>query len=1227
MRKFVSIQILLFLLCSIVVNSQSKLYFWGNDIIKFNRDTNNYQTIIYGTQNGLASPEITCLAQDSKGYIWAGTSAGLSRFDGIRFENFFKADDHFTGNIYAVKQDPVRNVVWVACDAGLCFLSNNQLHLVPFIEKDITVYDIYFLPDKNMWIGTGKGPALFTEKKINDLVFGEKISVTSFLLPQWKLFKNVNTSAYKITSNENGDIYFAGAGNIFFYDAKNLKKIWTSQHQQNNNDYVVGMVPGKEDAIYFATIFSGLYSIKKEEIIKLPADNNIAGDLIEHNGQIFYFTMGGIYEFFPSTNNLKKISEVPEHLNIWTSCLLVDNENNLWIGMHDNLLYQKPRIFFSYNNLQNIETELYSVFQLKNNQLLFGANRGKVYRKEGTTFKNIFGAGRAVPNAEIESIYEDRRGWLWLGTGYNGIAVIRNNKTWHITKADGLSNNSNYFFYEDAAGNIYTGGDGGFSRINFDSSVNLFRFKNFYYRVAGENLETFKNCIMGPDGTIWLSGQKGIFCFKNDSLIHYRLSDKINFSIADIKKDNAGNVWMATKGDGILQCFFDAHNSLQLRKIFTEKDGLQSNIYLSITTDHENNVWAGSYSGITSIEEGNDKKYSLTNYTSSDGFLSSNYQSLKLFCDGKDTVWAATSSGLTSFYAGNIILNKKLILDFTNILLLDTSKEISYYKKNQDSVIEFPYFLNDIEFQFKAISLSDPQKIVYSYRLISSEDSAWLEWNNKQIAVFQNLSPGIYTFQVKASIGNNNVTKPIAFSFIIKKPFWLSWWFIFSAILIGILIIYLLQKKLKRNIQVKHEEKIKSQKLISENLQYQLEVEQVTNYFTASMSTRETVDDLLWDVARQCISKLNFEDCVIYIKDVNTSMLIQKAAWGPKGKSNELNDGKNGKIISPIEIPLGKGIVGTVASTGIAEIIPDVTIDSRYIKDDAQRYSEIAVPVIYDNKVLGVIDSESNKKNFYSQRHLKILTTIASHCAERIVKLRTEENLQNNKLELLQAQNRLAEEKLTALRSQMNPHFIFNCLNSIQQFILTGEVDNANKYLSQFSKLIRLVLQYSENNFISLEEEINMLQLYLSLEKTRFGNSFEYKIFVDEELDTDEIKIPNLMIQPFVENAIWHGLMHKEGDRKIDISFELKNDESIICIVTDNGIGRKRAAEIRKMKSVEIKHQSKGMQLIKDKIDVLKQQFKSDVLVEIYDVANIDGDVQGTKVLIQLPLQYQDNGF
>jgi ligand-binding sensor domain-containing protein/putative methionine-R-sulfoxide reductase with GAF domain len=1208
-------------LYSLVLHSQPKSFFWGNDVINFTTDESHYQTIVYGTKNGLASSEITCLTQDSKGYIWIGTSAGLSRYGGINFKNFLKADNHFTGKIYAVREDTLHKVLWVACDAGLCYFRNQQLHFVHFKERNVSVYDIYFR-DNGMWIGTGKGPAFFQEKIIPGFVFDSTISLASFLLPQWSTVSSTNSPVYKIICSENEKIYFAGEGTLFLYNKNLLKKIWTSPHQQNNNDNVVGMVTGNADTVFFASAFGGMYYVKNEEVKGLPDDNYIAGDLIKHKGQIYYFTSGGIYRFLTSTMSLKKISEVPENLNIWISCLLIDNENNLWIGLHDNLLYQKSKMFFTYiNNSGSSSAELYSVGQLKNNQLLFGANRGKVYKKTGRTFENIFGTKQLVPHAEIKGIYEDSRGWLWFGSGYEGIAVSINNKIWNITKANGLSNNSNYFFYEDAAGNIYSGGDGGFSKINFDSSLNRFLFKNYYYKVAGENLETFKTCIGGADGSLWMGGEKGIFHFKNDSLIHYFVNGEINSSVTDIKKDKSNNVWIATKGAGIWQCYFDGHNLLRPKKVFTQKDGLQSDIYLSITIDNENNIWAGGYSAITSIKK-NNKSYNITNYTSNDGFLSSNYQSLRIFCDTRDTIWVATSSGLTSFYAKNTGISRQLLLNFTNISLLDTSKKIDSYKRN-GAIPELPYFLNGIEFQFKAICLSNPQKINYSYRLMGLEDTAWLEWDNKEIAVYQNLPPGIYSFQVKASLGNNNIiTKPVTFSFLIKRPFWLSWWFIILCSALILFGIYVLQKKWKKNIQIKHEQKINTQKLISENLQYQLEIEQVTNYFTTSMSATETVDELLWDVARQCISKLNFEDCVIYMKDETSNKLIQKAAWGPKSNANNSEKGKAGKILSPIEIPVGSGIVGTVAATGIAEIVSDVTKDERYIKDDIQRFSEIAVPIIYDKNILGVIDSESHEKNFYTQHHLKILTTIASHCAERIVKLKTEENLHRNELELLQMQNRLAEEKLTALRSQMNPHFIFNCLNSIQQFILNGQVDNANKYLSQFSRLIRLVLQYSENNFISLEEEINMLQLYLSLEKTRFGDSFEYKINVEEDLDTDEIKIPNLMIQPFVENAIWHGLMHKEGNRRIHISFQLKEDQFIICEVTDNGIGRKKAAEIKNAKSLDIKHNSKGMQLIKDKIDILKQQFKSDVSIEIADVTNINDETDGTSVIIKLPLQY-----
>ena len=1195
--------------------------FSDKDKIQFFTDTNAYETKVFGTQNGLPSPEISSLAQDSKGYIWVGTSWGASRFDGITFTNFLKAGNQFLDKVYTIKEDTLRKIIWMACDGGLFYLSKSKLYLANLIEPSASIYDLCLLDDESIWIGTGEGPVHLDPKNITTLLSGKKISLKPLLFPEWANL-SANYPAYKIINSKSGNIYFAGEGSVFSFINKKLSLIWSSSRQENNNDQVIEMIQGQNDSILFASVFSGIFSIKGNDVKQVYNDEKYtSADLVKHNGQIYYLTTGGLFQLFISTRQVKKISAVPGNLNAWISCLLVDNEDNLWIGMPDNLLYQKPRIFIDYKSKGISPPELYSIFQQKNNQLLFGANRGKVYKKQGTFFENIFGNGQAVKRAEIKSIYEDSHGWLWLGTGNEGIAIVKNNKVFHYSKSDELSTNNNDFFYEDNEKNIFTGGDGGFSKITYQPQSNSFRFKNFYYKATGQNIESFKNCIAGPDNSLWLAGQQGVFLLKADTLKRYFLNEEKNINITGMKKDQSGEIWFSTKGDGIWECYFDKNNMLQLKRKFTVKVGLLSDIFLDITTDNEDNIWAGSYSGITSIKRDN-QNYFVTNYTSSDGFLSSNYKSLKIFCDDKDTVWVATSSGLVSLYTGRADLNKKLILNFLNISLIDTSKKIASYQNNEgNSITHLPYYLNDIEFHYKAICLSDPQNIKYFTRLIGLPDTSWLPRTNKEIAIYQNLRPGDYSFEVKTSLNNDHTTLQIAYHFVIDEPFWLRWWFLLPCVLLGLFLIFVITKKWRQNLQRKNEERIKIQESISEHLQYRLEIEQVTTYFATLMGSSGSIDGLLWNIARHCISKLNFEDCVIYLLDSTRNVLVQKAALGPKSVYNrEIGDYDN-TILGPIEIPVGQGITGTVALTGIAEIVPDVTKDARYIKDDEQRFSELTVPIIYNKEVLGVIDSENKNKNFYSPRHLQILTAIASHCAERIVKMKADEAIQRNEDEILNVKNRLAEEKLTALRSQMNPHFIFNSLNSIQQYILKGEMDNANKYLSKFSKLIRLVLQYSEYNFISLDAEINMLQLYLSVEKTRFGNSFEYKILIEDDLELEEIKIPNLMIQPFVENAIWHGLMHKTGDRKIDIVFHLKNNDSIVCVVTDNGIGRGKANEIKNARPLALNHESKGMQLVKDKIDVLKHQFKSEISIEIYDITDMEGEVCGTKVVLQLPVQ------
>ncbi len=212
---------------------------------------------------------------------------------------------------------------------------------------------------------------------------------------------------------------------------------------------------------------------------------------------------------------------------------------------------------------------------------------------------------------------------------------------------------------------------------------------------------------------------------------------------------------------------------------------------------------------------------------------------------------------------------------------------------------------------------------------------------------------------------------------------------------------------------------------------------------------------------------------------------------------------------------------------------------------------------------------------------------------------------------------RLSNAELKALRSQMNPHFVFNAINSVQYFITNNDPASSQKYLSKFAKLIRYVVDNSKPAAIPLSRELEALNLYLDLESLRFENKFEYNINVAVDVDTENIQIPSMLIQPFVENAIWHGLMHKGSKGKININISLK-DQVLICVIEDNGIGRKRSQEILKEKNSEF-HKSVGMSITQERLDIINQKNNSNLTMKIIDLENSKGESIGTRVELILP--------
>lgn len=205
------------------------------------------------------------------------------------------------------------------------------------------------------------------------------------------------------------------------------------------------------------------------------------------------------------------------------------------------------------------------------------------------------------------------------------------------------------------------------------------------------------------------------------------------------------------------------------------------------------------------------------------------------------------------------------------------------------------------------------------------------------------------------------------------------------------------------------------------------------------------------------------------------------------------------------------------------------------------------------------------------------------------------------------------------LRSQMNPHFLFNSLNSIKLYIINNEKEKAVFYLNKFSKLMRNILNNSQEKEITLKEELDMTELYMNLENIRFDEQINFNIIHDKNLNLENIKVPSLILQPFVENAIWHGLSNKSGDKNLKINILKISEKNIAIEIIDNGIGRIKAAEIKAQK-ISKQQESMGLKITKSRLENFAKNMNGEISIEFVDLIDSKNEALGTKVIISLPI-------
>lgn len=219
-------------------------------------------------------------------------------------------------------------------------------------------------------------------------------------------------------------------------------------------------------------------------------------------------------------------------------------------------------------------------------------------------------------------------------------------------------------------------------------------------------------------------------------------------------------------------------------------------------------------------------------------------------------------------------------------------------------------------------------------------------------------------------------------------------------------------------------------------------------------------------------------------------------------------------------------------------------------------------------------------------------------------------------------EKQLAEVEMTALRAQMNPHFLFNSLNSIKYYIIKNKSEEAAEYLTKFSRLIRLILNNSRSELVPLDQEIEALDLYIQMESLRFEQGFEFDLIYPETVKSLDLSIPPLLIQPYVENSIWHGLMHKETKGKLIVEFSIQWDR-LFCSIIDDGIGREAASRIKSKSS--LKNKSHGLNITSKRLDYINEIYKTNSQLEIKDLKDEKGMPTGTQVLISIPKMHEKN--
>ena len=1184
----------------------------------------------YTKANGLSDNYVTGIAQDSTGYLWIATQWGLNRFNGYNFVQFHAGNDS-----NSLAAEDLRGITWL--DKHRIAISGAGLHIqdtrtgqqrnvfIPYHDKK---YQFKF----NMQAqarGNEKGD-LFILNRSGFYHFDSACHLV-FRLDHYRDSAVAINHFYfggRLLEIDDKQLLIVSSAGLFVYDKQKrlLQRMTADSYplmapflEQIRSFELFQVRPG--EFFIFKSTGSTVYYInlhkKMQRASALPFSYtglHIAwqSKLVRLNDTLFFITgqQSGIYPltFNPQTGAINLRTEKILETYLCTDIML-DNENRLIIGTNKGLLRQKTikstvqtTALPAALNMQ-YPTARFDDIQVVG-QKVYAATRGAglaIFDKQTLQFEQTmrftqFGDGASL----IRGIAATNDGTLLLGTAGLPLAFHTGTHTTEVLHPPGWIDPGYWSsdVYRDSKNNIWISA----------STVYRFKVSDHSFDIIPtlpELLDVPTSITEDRRSNIWFACH-GVARYNTaqqkfdlyiDSFPFIKMPDK---QAGGLAIDDQNRVWFGSYNNGVVLYDPDKKSF----RHFTKKEGLPDNVITgAIAVGGQ--IWVACYSGIACIDT---HSFEVTSFGKEDGFpTSTTVNGARFFYDSTEQqLYVSFTDAIARFSPLALLQKKQPPAAFIESIVVN-GKEMHYLPQ----ALTTSWKDKSLTITIGTINFHDGATQRYAYRFADTDSTAWTDLGNQASFNISQLSPGNHRLQVKVFSSTNRWPEQVKeMTITISPPLWLKPWFLVMLMVLLLWLIYLFVRW--RSAVATRKEMVNTQieKLRAEDYKAQFELEQITSYFSSSLSGKKTEEEVLWDVAANLIGRMNYEDCIIYRWNKSKTRMVQKAAYGPKGKQGLI--GQDG-----FDVAAGQGVVGHVIATKKPLLISDTRKDDRYRIDDAFRLSELAVPIIHNNELLGVIDSENSEVNYFSERDIKILTTIATLIGNKLTQLEFEQSLEAKKRELAGINEQLAEARLSALQAQMNPHFVFNALNTIKGMILEGDNDTASRYLSKFALMIRMTLEHSKETFVTLQDNMQYLKAYLDMEKLRFNGTFTYQIEIDDLVDPADTLLPSMMIQPLVENAIWHGLMHSEHDKKLNIFFR-QEENRITCIIEDNGIGI-RQSEILRQEQRPM-HRSVGLENLQKRIKMMNGKYNTACSLRITDLKEAGYDRTGTKAELELNL-------